>query len=298
MNKLAGWLVPNLQSNSQRLTDGKLHHGVLLTGIAGIGKTELAQVFAKRLLCASPNDHFPCGECQSCKLFAAGSHPDFNNIESEKQIGVDLIRTAIEKLNSTAQLVGNKVLVINHAETMTESAANALLKTLEEPTPKTYIILVANAANRLLPTILSRCEKQVIATPTSDQSLQWLSEKGFTSVDEGLLRAFSNAPLLVKEALESDSSLSFNEFERTMTELVDDPFGVLGVADKWQEHIGLVIKWCQLLIRNEKSNGLDQAQHRFYVECIEANKKLLHPGVNKNLILSNLLYSWVQLNKG
>ena len=102
-----------------------------------------------------------------------------HHVTTEKsQIGVDAIRQTISKVSQTAQLSGNKVVIISQVELMSESASNALLKTLEEPTANTYLLMTSNESQRLLPTILSRCEKRNIALPSFEQSCDWLSAQG------------------------------------------------------------------------------------------------------------------------
>ena len=135
------WLAERYQQLVQRFQTSKLHHGILLSGPQGVGKRELADAMMQAILCLHPSSGGPCGECQSCKLIEAGTHPDRYLLESDKQLGVDAIREAIGKLNTTAQIGRHKVLIIPAAERMTEAASNALLKTLEEPTDNTYLLL-------------------------------------------------------------------------------------------------------------------------------------------------------------
>lgn len=118
---------------------------------------ELAQM----LLCQQNKQQLApaCGQCHSCSLFQAQSHPDFfaNELE-QNSIGVDEVRQISEFLNKTSQLSGNQVVLLHQVEKMTENASNALLKTLEEPTAKSYLLLSCHNKSQLLPTILSRCQ--------------------------------------------------------------------------------------------------------------------------------------------
>ena len=100
-----------------------------------------------------------CGHCHSCSLFQAQTHPDFfANETGQNSIGVDEVRQVSEFLNKTSQLSGNQVVLLHQVEKMTENASNALLKTLEEPTAKSYLLLSCHSKSQLLPTILSRCQ--------------------------------------------------------------------------------------------------------------------------------------------
>lgn len=282
------WLQVSLSQLTHRLAQKALHHGIILSGAEGIGKSELAVAMAQTLLCQTPHDNGACGECQSCQLYRAGTHPDAHAIETEKQIGVDLIRTAISKLNGTAQLGGNKCLVIYAADTMTEAAANALLKTLEEPTSSTYLILVTSQQNKLLPTILSRCEKQHIATPSTSQSLDWLRSVGITELDEDTLRAYSGAPLKAKAVFEGDG-IKYSDFIEGVRQIQRGEVTALTLADKWQSDALQVCNWSQLELKKALNGAVDSASFARYQKCIEANQKLAHPGVNKALVLASVL---------
>ncbi|GAB2994383.1 hypothetical protein [Psychrosphaera aestuarii] len=128
-----------------------------------------------------------CQQCKSCKLYKAGSHPDFKAIDGQSQsIGIDDIRAISEWLNKTPQITDSQIVSIVHAQNMTENAANALLKTLEEPSQNSYLFLINSSAKKLLPTIVSRC--QVLKHPVLSNSQ--LKEK-YSSVPDYLI-GFAN----------------------------------------------------------------------------------------------------------
>lgn len=154
-------------------------HAYLLHGPAGIGKRALAERLMALLLCKSPVDLQPCGQCKSCHLLAAGSHPDNYVLEPEeadKPIKVDQVRALVHFVVQTAQLGGRKVVLLEPTEAMNLNAANALLKSLEEPSGDTVLLLISHQPSRLLPTIKSRCVQQACPLPSEAMSLQWLSE--------------------------------------------------------------------------------------------------------------------------
>ena len=159
------WYAAPLQALLSRRQN--MPHAVLLTGPEGTGKGHFAAIIANSLLCSKPSvDRFACGECQSCQLLAANTHPDFYRITLEsnadgkpaKDIKVEQIRQLIQSLAQTSQLGGIKLAIIDPAERMNRNAANSLLKTLEEPTADTLLILLAAQPSRLLPTVRSRCQ--------------------------------------------------------------------------------------------------------------------------------------------
>lgn len=140
----------------------KLTHAYLLSGIMGVGKTAFSQRFAQFLLCEKKTGSESCGGCRSCQWIQAGTHPDFILIEpTEKKhtIKIDQIRELSDKLSRTAQQGGYQVVIISPADTMLIQAANALLKTLEEPTGKVILFLIDNQKSALPATIISRCQK-------------------------------------------------------------------------------------------------------------------------------------------
>jgi len=153
-------------------------HAYLLHGPAGIGKRALAERLMASLLCQRPSAQGACGECKSCLLLKAGSHPDNYILEPEeadKAIKVDQVRDLVSFVVQTAQLGGRKVVLIEPVESMNINASNALLKSLEEPSGDTVLLLVSHQPSRLLPTIKSRCVQQACPLPSEAMSLAWLA---------------------------------------------------------------------------------------------------------------------------
>ena len=151
-------------------------HAYLLHGPAGIGKRALAERLMARLLCLSPSGLDACGNCKSCHLLAAGTHPDnfvLEPEEADKPIKVDQVRELVEFVVQTAQLGGRKVVLLEPAEAMNLNAANALLKSLEEPSGNTVLLLISHQPSRLLPTIKSRCVQQACPLPVIIFSIQF-----------------------------------------------------------------------------------------------------------------------------
>ncbi|MBU2870454.1 DNA polymerase III subunit [Colwellia sp. E2M01] len=158
---------------SRQYQQGILAHAILIQGTAGSGTDNLAQWLINLLVCQTPayfdsakkNDanvaykaSVACGQCKSCLLRESGNYPDHLLLTSEnKTLGVDDIRRGNAFLEKTAQLGKNKTILIPQAQLMTVAAANALLKTLEEPSDNSYIVLITEDIDSLLPTIVSRC---------------------------------------------------------------------------------------------------------------------------------------------
>jgi DNA polymerase-3 subunit delta' len=184
----------------------RLPHALLLHGPEGVGKERFAAVLAAALFCsrrAAALIH--CGECADCALSRAGSHPDLHWLripEDKKSIGVDAVREACEQLGMTSMRSGYRVAIVSPAHAMTTNAQNALLKTLEEPAPRTLLVLVTSRPSRLLATLRSRCQRIEIPRPGAGPAVEWLGSE---------LGAVPAAGLLDLASLESQ-----------MTGLLDD----------------------------------------------------------------------------
>jgi DNA polymerase-3 subunit delta' len=182
-------------------------HALLITGRRGIGKRNLALHFAQALLCEQPNaDGSACGHCPSCGYVMVGAHPDLRRIEpfeydedGEPKAVDAILVDRIRELSQFAQLSTHrlraKVALIAPAEAMNEAAANALLKTLEEPPPATYLLLVSDQWGRLPATIVSRCRRLPAPEPDAASATAWLAALGIEGPDLLLAQA-GGAPLL------------------------------------------------------------------------------------------------------
>lgn len=171
-----------------------LPHALLLSGETGIGKRRFVDAFAAWLLCSAPVDGLACGRCKSCLLFAAGSHPDSVLLIPEamradadesdaggkkrkpsREIRIDEVRALIDFTSRTAQFGGRRVVRIDPAQAMNSNAANALLKTLEEPGAGTILLLVTSTPAMLSATIRSRCQQVKLPAPGRAEALNWLA---------------------------------------------------------------------------------------------------------------------------
>ena len=176
MTALYPWLTPLYQQIAQTIAQHNAHHAILIQSEHGLGAASLLQKIAKRLLCQTPNALEPCNHCHSCQLFEAHSHSDFHSLirVENKEIGVEQVREMNEIVAQHSQQGGNKVILVE-ADSLTDAAANAILKTLEEPRPNTYFLLSANAQAALLPTIFSRCQRWQLLTPHRESASAFLA---------------------------------------------------------------------------------------------------------------------------
>jgi DNA polymerase-3 subunit delta' len=194
-----------LQARRQRCA---LPHALLLCGAAGLGKREFAQRFVRGLLCTEPVQGEACGHCRGCQLTAAGSHPDRVELTfglrrdgtPRTEIVVDQIRELSARLAMRSQLGGWQVVTIDPADAMNAAAANALLKTLEEPAAQTMLILLADAPWRLAATIRSRCQRIEFHLPEPALALAWLQREGVADGKAALAASGGNPGLAMQWA--------------------------------------------------------------------------------------------------
>ena len=204
---LASWLQTAYGQAVNAFLSGRLGHAQLLQGPERLGKLDLAQAVASRLLCQRGDSALPaCGGCSGCRRLAQGSHGDFRQIAIELNektgklktaIGIDQIRDMSEWLTLTAQLGGPRVVLIETAHRLNPQAANALLKTLEEPMPGRYLILITDQPKTLPATIRSRCQRLEIGLPARADALAWLERRGIR--DEHAVRLLSSTSLTAGE---------------------------------------------------------------------------------------------------
>lgn len=193
-------------------------HAWLIHGMAGIGKREFAKAAAASLLCEAPNAGMACGSCPACHWIAKGSHPDLRLIRPDaiaqlegdtaseegqegaarktasKDIRIEQLRALHDWFNTATHRGGWRVAVLYPAEALNLISANALLKVLEEPPEHTLFLIVADAPDRLLPTLVSRCRRLPLPVPERAASLSWLQAQQVAQ-PEAWLDARGGAPV-------------------------------------------------------------------------------------------------------
>ncbi len=282
------WLERAYAELSQRVVAGRLHHGLLFTGEPGSGYMAMQTALSTMILCTRVQAARPCGECHSCQLLQAGTHPDLQVLEKDNSIGIDKIRHAINKLNETSHISGRKVLVINDAHAMTEASANALLKTLEEPTAHTYLLLFSHEPQQLLPTVLSRCERHPLPQPTAEQSLAWLAAEG-VDLPDGLLRTlYAREPLMLKRLSEDNLAPRVESLAEAMAVPLLDS---LALTDEWLAHTEVFTRVLQHLVRSRLSSMSPRQFASAQQALVQLQRDISKTGVNKGLCMARAVDS-------
>ncbi len=234
--ELYPWLSGHWSFFMQRLENDRLAHALMIEGPGGIGKTALARAMAARLLCREHKDH-ACGHCRSCLLLPGAAHPDYFNLQPEEGsevIKVDQVRALIGRLDLTTSISERKVAYIHPADSMNIAAANALLKSLEEPAGNTVLILVSDNPGRLPVTIRSRCQSISINQPDPALVLDWLHR--CTGKDRqqlsAALQAAGGSPLRAMHYLESPELDAYQKVRAGLATLLQRPGSVSSVSNE------------------------------------------------------------------
>jgi len=240
---LCPWLAPALERLELASREGRLGHAWLIQGPEGIGKTNLALVFATRLLSGkAPGPPAELGaeafrSGMQARYEAQNHHPDLHWLYPEtgkSSIAVDQVRSVCESLGLSSYSGSAKVVVIEPAEAMTTSAANALLKTLEEPTRNSYLLLVSHRPGLLPATVRSRCQQLALHPPDEVTVARWAARR---TAEPDVLQAIApqRSPLSWLESLESDAEDAERERSKQLAELLGRRANALTIADQWSK---------------------------------------------------------------
>lgn len=260
------WHEPARLRMQAAAVSARLPHAVLVHGPAGVGKGRFAAVLAATLLCTGRGERFEaCGDCADCRLCRAGSHPDLHWLrppEDKKSIGVDQVRDACEKLAMTSMRKGHRIAIVEPAQAMTTSAQNALLKTLEEPAPRTLLMLVTSRPSSLAATLRSRCQRLEIACPTAHDARAWLEQQTGAAVADGLLEIAGGAPLRALqlaphfEALDGQMTALLEDLVSGRVEACAAAAGMLG--DGLAARLDWLESWLAMLVRARTATNATQ----------------------------------------
>lgn len=304
---------------------------VLLAGPRGVGKEAFARTLAQWLLCPDAGASGPCGSCMACRLLASGNHPDYRELapgETEdggqaseptearagkrpasRWIKVEQAREVSEFVQLAPHFGKRKAIVVVEADRLHPSAANALLKTLEEPPAGRHFILVTSRPQRLLSTVRSRCVRLQFRVPPEDEAIGWLAAEGVPAPGSALALA-GGAPLRALE-LQADAAVRSWLLERFLSSPDVDPVEMSGGVDA--EGLPVVIdtlqRWCHDLMQMRLAGApryfADRAQilHRVamradlpgllrYARALQASARTLEHPLNPRLVAESCLIGY------
>jgi DNA polymerase-3 subunit delta' len=243
------WLHGFQQQVRAALSARRLPHALLLLSVPGLGAEQFADWIGALVLCQSPNGS-PCGVCASCTLLRADTHPDFHVVrleEEAQQIKIDQIRDLIESLSLSSYRGGYKLGIVEGAEALNVNGANAFLKTLEEPTDNTLLILIAKPSHRLPATIASRCLRLDLRPPAKPLALRWLRARNPDVQDwDAALALAGGAPLAALELEGSGIAALEKEMQESLRQLAAGLLDVSFLAERWaKSDLSLRLTWLE-----------------------------------------------------
>ncbi len=292
---LPPWLAPIYQQLVQLAWQQQLHHALLFCGPQGVGKQLLAEQVAHFLMCQQPVATEACGICKSCLLFKAGHHPDLHRVTVENSIGVDQIRDISQFMQGAPQQGGARVVLLPSADKMTEAAANALLKTLEEPGQNSFLVLQTAHDDLLLPTIISRCQRWFVSPQLNAQTQQWLQQQSTTAVPAYLLDYCSGAPLKALTLLQTGQVQTIESLLSAMQQFLADGKDVLALVKKLESEpeITQLLGWFirQYCYQHQHPNEMALLQR--YMQWCRDEQSIL--GQNKHLALTSFMLDFYKL---
>jgi DNA polymerase-3 subunit delta' len=253
MDFLSADTLPWLKEPQQRMRAafgaGRLPHSLLLLSVPGLGAEQLANWITALALCESPGER-PCDVCASCRLLRSDTHPDVHAVrleEDAQQIKIDQVRELIESLTLKSYRGGYKVGIIEGAEALNANGANAFLKTLEEPSSDTVLIMIARPNHRLPATIASRCLRLSLRPPSTETAIAWLEAQSKASHPwDAALALAGGAPLLAMQ-LNAEGLLALDaDMRQSMLQLAEGSVDITLLSDRWlRSNPGVRIAWLE-----------------------------------------------------
>lgn len=331
MSAFAPWQQRVYEQAAAAVEAGRLGHGLLFCGPEKLGKRAVAERLAQRLLCTQRLvDGEPCGQCRSCRLFASrtqtdppelrpdgslahpfgrSGHPDLLLVGYEwnekarpprlrTELVIEQVRGVSEEMALTPQFGGAKIAIIDPAEAINHAAANALLKTLEEPVPGRYLWLVSSHPARLSATIRSRCQRLEFRVPPREEALAWLYSQGHAAAAASeALEAARGHPGLADEWLRAGGLALRRAVGDDLARLARGEATAGDVAQAWvgDDHAGLRLRHAADLALGEASRLTDPARTRSLAAWFDkANRvrELLRTTVRADLAVAELLMGW------
>lgn len=295
---------------------GRMPHALLIQAAAGTGGQGLARWAAQLVLCTSAGGA-PCGSCASCRHAAENLHPDLTVVglvEDSQQIRIEQVRELCAELALTSHQGGWKAAIIDPADTLNRFAANALLKTIEEPPARTFVALVAAQPSKLPATLRSRCQRLVVRAPTRAQSIAWLEAARGPGEWDAVLDLLGEAPLAAAALDPAAIARLRGETWQGLEEMCSGAADPAALAERWSRsdpalRLACFENWLTERIRGRLASQSETAELRAsahpsraesaikprvlfeLLDGVRELKALLSTPINRSLALESLLRS-------
>lgn len=312
----AAWLGPARRNLCAMLGQDRLPHALLLLGRQGAGQVEVGLWLAALLLCDRKGEA-PCRECAGCRLLLAGTHPDFYRVGIEEDasvIRVEQIRELSENLSLKSYRGRRKVALVDPADAMNPNSFNALLKTLEEPTDNTYLILTASRSDRLPRTIMSRSARLRVPVPATAEGLAWLDGQRQHGGWERLLKLANGAPFLALKYADAGLEAIDAKMQEAVDSAVSGQLDIVATAATWtRDQPEARLFWLEYWLTNQlreaalsgalandnrlpwlrvdRREPMIRAGYRL-LDALREARLLLSSALNRQLLLEGLLISF------
>ncbi|WP_456406493.1 DNA polymerase III subunit delta' [Thiolapillus sp.] len=324
MNDLLPWHLKTWNHIQEARRQNRLPHALLITGALGLGKARFARQLAESLLCEQPQEHgLACGHCRQCQLLHAQSHPDLRMIvpeEGKAQIGIDAVRALVAGNTLSVGRNAYRVFIIDPAESMGRAAANALLKTLEEPIEGTLIVLLSARIDRLPITIRSRCQLLKLAAPAEDDAIAWIESNTPAGAGKAaqLLQLANGAPLRAPDLIESGALEKHNRLLDDFVAIAMGKTSAVQVSEVWLKEnqpaqlLVYMASWLMAVIRQKMIPQAETAfpglqsllerldlrlAYRLLDKLYETERASMN-NLNPQLALESILLEWSRVANG
>lgn len=312
------WHITTWQQLKSNLEQDHIPGAMLLQATPGLAPQALIERYVSGLMCENDASD-PCGFCHACSLLSSESHPDVHIVlpeKDKKNLSVEQIRQANKWALESSQFAGYRVIVIPHAERMNLSASNALLKTLEEPPSACVFILSTDNAQRLLPTIRSRCEVWTLPAPSQKSACEWVGQQLNKDVSRRVAYLCQSEPLVMKAFIEQGHEKAFttllDSFIQLATSAQVDVSTLLTTLTKSDVVVDVQLSWLWLVLVSAQKQALgvnddttiteakQLAAHFDYQTLFQQAEALaelkqqlsMSSGLNTDLLVTNWLYSF------